>query len=85
MKGFGNETGFLCALVRSQEAVAVGIELETSCLGRPGSYFMEVSAGLEKNRDEMVAVLREVGFTPIIPDGTYFMVADTSSLGQCKV
>jgi len=65
-----------------QEAIAVGIELETSRLGQPGSYFMEVPAMLEKKRDETVAVLREVGFTPIVPDGGYFIMADTSGLGM---
>ena len=30
----------------------------------------------------MAAVLREVGFDPIIPEGGYFMMADTSGLGR---
>lgn len=71
-----------CVLTNTQEAIAVGIELETSRLGQPESYFMEVPAMLEKKRDETVAVLREVGFTPIVPDGGYFIMADTSGLGQ---
>ena len=61
----------------------MGIELETSRLGQPGSYFKEVPAMLEKTRDEMVAVLREVGFKPIVPDGAYFIMTDVSGLGQC--
>lgn len=72
----------MCVLTHTQEAIAVGIELETSRLGQPGSYFMEVPAMLEKKRDETVAVLREVGFIPIVPDGGYFIMADTSGLGQ---
>ena len=64
-----------------QEALAVGIELETSRLGDPESYFKQLLQMLEKKRDETAAVLREVGMEPIIPEGSYFMMADTSSLG----
>ena len=37
---------------------------------------------LEKKRDEMAEMLREVGLKPIIPDGGFFMLADTSPLGE---
>lgn len=36
---------------------------------------------VEKKRDEMAEVLREVGLEPIIPDAGYFMMADTTPLG----
>ena len=64
-----------------QEAVAHGVELETSRLGQPGSYFRELPEMLEKKRDEMAEVLKGVGLNPILPDGGYFMMADTSTLG----
>lgn len=37
---------------------------------------------VEKKRDEMAEVLREVGLEPIIPDAGYFMMADTTPLGE---
>ena len=37
---------------------------------------------LEKNRDGMAEVLREIGMKPILPDGGFFMLADVSPLGQ---
>ena len=37
---------------------------------------------MEKNRDKMAEVLREIGMKPILPDGGYFMLADTAPLGQ---
>ncbi len=61
--------------------MAVGVELETSRLGQPDSYFRQLPELLEKKRDEFAAVLREVGFEPIVPDGGYFIMADTSSVG----
>ncbi len=57
------------------------MELETSRLGQPDSYFRQLPELLEKKRDEFAAVLREVGFEPIVPDGGYFIMADTSSVG----
>ena len=65
-----------------QEAIAVGIELETSRLGSPDSYFKQLPQMLEKKRDEVIAVLKEVGFEPIVPDGGYFVMADTSPVGE---
>jgi len=36
---------------------------------------------LEKKRDLMAKLLTDVGFKPIIPQGGYFMMADTSDIG----
>ena len=37
---------------------------------------------LEKKRDLMAKLLSEVGFKPIMPQGGYFMMADTSDIGK---
>ena len=37
---------------------------------------------LEKKRDLMAKLLTEVGFKPTIPEGGYFMMADTSAIGE---
>lgn len=36
---------------------------------------------LEKKRDLMAKLLTDVGFKPTIPEGGYFMMADTSDIG----
>ena len=63
----------------------MGFEIEASRLGHPDSYFKQLPQMLEKKRDETVAVLREVGMEPIVPEGGYFIMADTSPLGQLVV
>ena len=37
---------------------------------------------LEKKRDLMAKLLTDVGFKPTIPEGGYFMMADTSDIGN---
>jgi len=37
---------------------------------------------LQQKRDLMAKLLREVGFKPTIPEGGYFMMADTSDIGK---
>ncbi|XP_065918006.1 kynurenine--oxoglutarate transaminase 3-like isoform X2 [Dysidea avara] len=64
-----------------QEAIAVGIEHETAVLGQDGSYFKELPRMLQVKRDEVYKALKEVGMNPIIPQGGYFMLANTSNLG----
>ena len=50
-------------------------------LGQDGSYFKELPRMLQVKRDEVYKALKEVGMNPIIPQGGYFMLANTSNLG----
>ena len=65
-----------------QEAIAVGLEEELARYGQPDSFLQQTVDTLGRKRDEMCAVLQEVGFRPIIPDGGYFILADTSPVGK---
>ena len=65
-----------------QEAVARALEVETARLHQPDCYFTQLAEIVEKKRDEMAEVLREVGLEPIIPEAGYFMMADTTPLGE---
>lgn len=65
-----------------QEAIAVGIEHQLKCFGKPDSYLVETVQTLKKKRDEIVGVLKECGLTPIVPEAGYFVIADTSSIGK---
>ena len=66
----------------TQEACAIGLEIETERLGQPDSYFKELPVMLKEKRDSMAKMLSSVGFKPIIPDGGYFMLADISEIGK---
>jgi kynurenine--oxoglutarate transaminase/cysteine-S-conjugate beta-lyase/glutamine--phenylpyruvate transaminase len=62
--------------------VARALEVETARLGQPDCYFTQLAVDTERKRDEIAQVLREVGLEPIIPDSGYFMMADTTPLGD---
>ena len=65
-----------------QEAIAIGIETELARLGQEESYFKELPAVLLNKRDSIIKVLKEAGLTPIVPEGGYFVLADTANLGE---
>ena len=65
-----------------QEAIAVGLEKETARYGQPDSYLVQTRNTLQRKRDEIAGVLKEVGFDPIVPDGGYFMMADMTNCGK---
>ncbi|XP_041647977.1 kynurenine--oxoglutarate transaminase 3-like [Cheilinus undulatus] len=65
-----------------QEAVAQGLLLNLEIMGQPECYFSSLAEELEGKRDRMAAILQEVGMTPVIPEGGYFMLVDVTSLNQ---
>ncbi|NWX54238.1 KAT1 transaminase, partial [Promerops cafer] len=68
---------YLCATI-AQEAMAQGFQRELMLYGKPESYFVQLPKELQKKRDWLVQSLDSVGMKPIIPEGTYFLVADIS-------
>ena len=64
-----------------QEAIAVGLETELARFGQPDSYLVQTNHMMREKRDHMCALLKEAGLRPIVPEGGYFVLADTSSLG----
>src|SRR5690606_14359138 len=61
-----------------QRAIAGALE-DTD--GRTGAYVADLRASLRRRRDVLAEVLRDVGFAPLTPAGTYFLVADAAPLG----
>ncbi|KHL00477.1 aminotransferase class I/II-fold pyridoxal phosphate-dependent enzyme [Sinomonas humi] len=57
-----------------QVAVAQG-------LGLPDEFFSEAADALRRKRDILADGLRQAGLTVYLPDGTYFITADTASIG----
>ena len=60
----------------------MGLETELARFGEPDSYLVQTVQTLMRKRDEVCGVLREVGMTPVIPDGGYFVLADMSTIGK---
>lgn len=64
-----------------QEAIALGLDYEISVFGDPEKcYLQSLARELQPKRDQLAKVLAEVGMTPTIPEGGYFMMADISKL-----
>ncbi|XP_038046548.1 kynurenine--oxoglutarate transaminase 3-like [Patiria miniata] len=63
-----------------QEAVAHCLELELSRLGQPDCYLTSLAKELEVKRDKLAGLLRDIGLSPIMPQGSYFMLANVSHL-----
>lgn len=58
-----------------QEAVAAAFELAPA-----HDYFNELSAMYRRKRDKLLGGLQAAGLRPTIPDGSYFILFDTSTL-----
>jgi kynurenine--oxoglutarate transaminase/cysteine-S-conjugate beta-lyase/glutamine--phenylpyruvate transaminase len=69
-------------IVIFQETVAAGLDYELSVFGDPEKcYLQSLALEMLPKRDMLAKVLTEVGITPTIPEGGYFMMADISKLG----
>ncbi len=78
-----------CVSTPLQEAVAVGFEkvLGTSFLSLIGvaeekGYFQWLHNMYEKKRDKLCNILSDSGLIPMKPQGSYFVLADTSKIPQ---
>ncbi len=72
--GYFNDLFYVCAPAPLQAGVADGLE----SLGE--SYYKGLSEEYEAKRDRFCEVLREVGLTPGVPRGAYYVLADTSGI-----
>jgi aminotransferase len=50
-------------------------------LGLPDRYFVELSNGYERKRNQMVEALQSVGFVCSVPQGAYYVMAEIGGLG----
>jgi aminotransferase len=65
---------YVCAPTPLQYACAEG-------LGMPDAYFHDLAASYQKKRDILCTALTDVGLTPYVPAGAYYVLADARSLG----
>ena len=64
---------YICAPTPLQHGVAAGFKA-------PQSFFESMQSDYERKRDMITSALRDGGFTPIVPQGAYYMLADISHL-----
>ncbi|CAM5124957.1 unnamed protein product [Natator depressus] len=67
-----------------QEAVAQAFQREFDNYGKQDSYFVQLAQELQQKRDWLVRSLVAVGMKPIVPEGTYFLMADVSEFTALK-
>lgn len=63
---------------QAQAAVAACLEQEQRRFGQPSSYFVQLPQAMQLNRDHMARSLQSVGLTPVLPQGSYFLITDIS-------
>lgn len=74
---------FYLFFIGSQETVATGLDYEISVFGdEEKCYLQSLAIELEPKRDMLAKVLTELGMTPTIPEGGYFLMADISKLSK---
>ncbi|XP_074795186.1 kynurenine--oxoglutarate transaminase 1-like [Natator depressus] len=66
----------------AQEAVAQAFQREFDNYGKQDSYFVQLAQELQQKRDWLVRSLVAVGMKPIVPEGTYFLMADVSEFSK---
>ena len=59
----------ICAPTPLQAGAVAALEL-------PTSYYDEMSKAYHQRRDVMMGYLEEAGFTPLMPEGAYYTIAD---------
>ena len=75
MIGYMNDLVYVCAPAPLQIGVAEGIRL------LPPAYYQDLAREYLAKRDRLCTVLHQVGLTPSIPAGAYYVLADITRLG----
>lgn len=73
---------FVHPLQPPQAAVAQSFQHEQLHYGQPSSYFVQFPQAMQRCRDHMIRSLQSVGLKPVIPQGSYFFIADISDFSE---
>ncbi|HEX4067443.1 MAG TPA: aminotransferase class I/II-fold pyridoxal phosphate-dependent enzyme [Acidobacteriaceae bacterium] len=65
---------YVCAPAPFQHGAAAGL------LQLPDSFYQSLATDYQKKRDTLCAALNDIGLTPSIPQGAYYVLADISRL-----
>lgn len=66
----------------AQAAVAQSFQREQLHFGQPSSYFVQLPQAVQRYRDHMIRSLQSVGLRPVVPQGSYFLIADISDFSE---
>ena len=69
-----NDLLYVCASTPLQAGVAVGIQ------ELPDLFYRDLARDYQQKRDQFCQALAQAGLTPSIPQGAYYVLADTSRL-----
>jgi aminotransferase len=72
--GYFHDLVYVCAPAPLQHGAAAGL------LQLPDSFYSGLSAEYQAKRDRLCAALSDVGLTPSIPQGAYYVLADVTKL-----
>jgi len=72
--GAMNDLLYVCAPTPLQAGVAVGIQ------ELPDMFYRDLARDYQRKRDRFCRALTQAGLTPSIPQGAYYVLADTSRL-----
>ena len=72
--GAMNDLLYVCAPTPLQAGVAVGIQ------DLPASFYQDLASDYQRKRDRFCQALAKAGLTPSVPQGAYYVLADTSRL-----
>ncbi|HKO30109.1 MAG TPA: aminotransferase class I/II-fold pyridoxal phosphate-dependent enzyme [Nitrospiraceae bacterium] len=72
--GAMNDLLYVCAPTPLQAGVAVGIQ------ELPHSFYHDLARDYQRKRDRFCQALAQAGLTPSVPQGAYYVLADTSRL-----
>jgi aminotransferase len=64
-----NDLFYICAPAPLQHGVSAGLAL-------PDDYYRRMGEGYRVKRDLLADTLREIGFEPFVPAGSYYIMAD---------
>ncbi len=74
MIGYVNDLVYVCAPAPLQIGVAKGIE------ELPPSYYDGICADYQQKRGQICEALSDAGLRPYVPEGSYYVLADVSSV-----
>ena len=72
--GYFVDTVYICAPAPFQHGCAAGLE------ELPTSFYTNMALDHDRKRAQTVAALTDAGLTPHIPDGAYYILADTGTM-----
>ena len=65
----------------TQDAVSIAINSE---IEKTDNYFTSLPKELKPKRDRLLDMVKRVGFKPVIPQGSYFVIAEASDINFDK-